>query len=65
MSVAPGRQPSRREAAKVLALAGLHLAVLWALGVAQPVFDLLGRNAAFFVARDPQPVDIVLFWSRS
>ena len=30
---------------------GLRLAALWAFAVAQPLFDLLGRNAEFFVAR--------------
>jgi hypothetical protein len=45
----------------LLAVAGLHLAVLWVLGVAQPLFDLLGDNATFFVVRGSEPVDIVLF----
>ena len=31
--------------------AALHLGGLWALAFAQPLFDLLGRNAQFFVAR--------------
>ena len=31
--------------------AALHLGGLWALAFAQPLFDLLGRNAEFFVAR--------------
>lgn len=39
---------------------GTHLAVLWAVAVAQPTFDLVGRNAEFFVARGNRPVDIVL-----
>src|SRR5687767_872953 len=33
------------------ALRALHLLVLWSLGVAQPVFDLLGSNVEFFAAR--------------
>jgi hypothetical protein len=41
-------------------LRGTHLAVLWAVAVAQPIFDLVGRNAEFFVARGNRPVDIVL-----
>jgi hypothetical protein len=41
--------------------AGLHLAALWALAVAQPVFDLLGENAEFFAVRDSTRWDIVLF----
>src|SRR5215218_6513226 len=41
-------------------LRGTHLAVLWAVAVAQPIFDLVGRNAEFFVARGNRPADIVL-----
>lgn len=59
LSISPA--PSRREPPKVLVVAGVHLAALWALGVAQPIFDLLGHNAEFFVARDSEPIDIVLF----
>ena len=36
-------------------LAGVHLAALWAIAFVQPLFDLLGKNAAFFVARDNTP----------
>ncbi|MGH2996849.1 MAG: hypothetical protein ACRDM9_11095, partial [Gaiellaceae bacterium] len=41
--------------------AGLHLAALWALAVAQPLFDLLGESAEFFAVRDSTRWDIVLF----
>ena len=41
-------------------LRGIHLAVLWAVAGAQPIFDLVGRNAEFFVARGNRPVDIVV-----
>jgi hypothetical protein len=34
-----------------LRLAGLHLPVLWSFAVAQPLFDLLGKNGEFFAAR--------------
>ena len=34
--------------------------VLFNLAVAQPLLDLLGRNAEFFVARGSQPVDVVV-----
>ena len=52
----------RRDAPRELALGGLHLAALWALGVAQPLFDLLGEhNAAFFAVRSSETVDIVMF----
>jgi Sulfatase len=39
--------------------AALHLGGLWALAFAQPLFDLLGRNAQFFVARGSTPGDIL------
>ncbi len=38
----------------------LHLGGLWALAFAQPLFDLLGRNAQFFVARGSTAGDILL-----
>jgi hypothetical protein len=38
----------------------LHLGGLWALAFAQPLFDLLGRNAEFFVARGSTTGDILL-----
>jgi hypothetical protein len=39
--------------------AALHLGGLWALAFAQPLFDLLGRNAQFFVARGSTTGDIL------
>lgn len=44
-----------------LARAGLHLAGLSAFAVAQPLFDLLSRNAEFFAVRGSSRSDIVLF----
>ena len=44
-----------------LRVAGLHLFVLSAFAVAQPLFDLLGRNAEFFGARGSTGLDVVLF----
>ena len=38
-----------------------HLAALWALAFAEPLFDLLGRNADFFVARGNSAGDILVF----
>jgi Sulfatase len=38
-----------------------HLAALWALAFAEPLFDLLGRNADFFVARGNGARDILIF----
>ena len=40
--------------------AALHLGGLWALAFAQPLFDLLGENAQFFVARGSTRGDILL-----
>jgi hypothetical protein len=40
---------------------GAHLAVLWALAVAQPLFDLLDGNPAFFAMRGSPSGDIVAF----
>jgi hypothetical protein len=39
----------------------VHIAVLWTLAVAQPLFDLLGRNPEFFATRGSPPGDIVAF----
>lgn len=41
--------------------AALHLMTLSAVAVAQPLFDLFGDNAQFFVARGSEPMDIVTF----
>lgn len=50
----PGRWPS-------LPLAFIHLAALWSIAFVQPLFDLLGRNAGFFVARDNTAGDVLIF----
>jgi len=42
-------------------LAGLHLLVLWSFAVAQPLFDLLGKNGEFFAARGSTRWDAVAF----
>ncbi|MEA2625333.1 MAG: hypothetical protein QOD06_1378 [Candidatus Binatota bacterium] len=39
----------------------VHLLVLWGFAVAQPLYDLLGHNAEFFVAHDSSPVDLLAF----
>ena len=41
--------------------ASLHLAVLFGFAVAQPLYDLLGDNPAFFVYRRFGAVELVLF----
>jgi hypothetical protein len=40
---------------------GLHIAVLWALAVAQPLFHLFGRNPEFFATHGSPPREIVAF----
>ena len=52
-AAAPGR-PS-------LLVGSGHLAALWALAFAEPLFDLLGRNPDFFVARGNGAADILVF----
>ncbi len=52
--------PGEREG-QALCLNGLHLLALWAFALVQPLFDLLGRNADFFVARGSESGDIVAF----
>ena len=41
-------------------LGGAHLAVLWALGFAQPLFEILSASPEFFVARGNTRGDIVV-----
>ena len=40
---------------------GIHIAVLSSLAIAQPLFDLLGKNATFFSAHNLTSAQIVLF----
>ena len=44
-----------------LAKNALHLTVLWAFAVAQPLFDLLGKTPEFFVVRGSTGGDVVVF----
>ncbi|MGH3103837.1 MAG: sulfatase-like hydrolase/transferase [Gaiellaceae bacterium] len=55
----PGREPdgTLREALRN----GVHLAALSALALAQPLFDILGRNPTFFAVRGSSSLEIVLF----
>jgi hypothetical protein len=52
-----------REKGRFLAAArgGAHLAALCALAFAQPLFDILGKNPAFFAVRGSSRGEIVLF----
>jgi hypothetical protein len=53
--------PRRWTQAPPLRLAGLHLLVLSSFAIAQPLFDLLGKNGEFFAARGSTRWDVVLF----
>lgn len=55
-----GRQLLNR-ARHPLVQRAFHLLALWALAVAQPVLDLLGRNAEFFAVRGSSAGEVVLF----
>jgi hypothetical protein len=63
----PERPSPRQRGARALSgtrsvlVSGLHLAVLSAFALAQPLFDLLGRNAEFFAVRDSTRWDVVAF----
>ena len=59
-STRPGRGCERPGAARDrVPASALHLGALWALAFAQPLLDLLGRNAEFFVARGSTRGDIL------
>jgi hypothetical protein len=55
----PAPKPESR--VRQLARDGAHLAVLSALAFAQPIFDILGKNPAFFAVRGSSSGEIVLF----
>ena len=40
-------------------LAALHMASLWCIAVAQPLFDVLRRSPEFFVAHDAGPMELL------
>jgi hypothetical protein len=44
-----------------LLLGAAHLGALWAFAFVQPLLDLLGKNADFWVARSNTPGDILIF----
>ncbi|MBW2416223.1 MAG: hypothetical protein JRG76_17120, partial [Deltaproteobacteria bacterium] len=39
----------------------LHVLVLFAFAVAQPLYDLLGRHPQFFVSRGSEAADVAVF----
>ena len=59
------RQPAPRRHAQFqgppgAATAALHVSALWAIAVAQPLFDLLARSPEFFTAHRAEGADILL-----
>ena len=48
------------ERRRALAVGGVHLFVLSAFALAQPLFDILGRTPEFFVVRGSRTLDIVV-----
>ena len=42
-----------------IGLGALHVAGLWALAVAQPLYDVVSRSPEFFVAHDARPAHLV------
>ncbi len=54
---APGRRTRLREPAT----RGAHLLAACGFALAQPLFDILGKNAEFFAVRGSPPLDIVAF----
>jgi hypothetical protein len=57
-----GPAPERgRKRERPLLWATLHLGALWALAVAQPLFDMIRKNPDFLAARGMRGVDVVLF----
>ncbi len=59
-AAAPGQRAGGGVAREAL-WAYLNFAVLWTFAVAQPLFDLLKDNAAFFAARGSSGPDVVSF----
>ncbi len=47
--------------AQPLPIAALHIAVLTSFALAQPIFDLIGRNGEFLAARGSTRWDVVVF----
>lgn len=52
---------SRRIEPRGVAICAVHLAVLSAFAIAQPLFDLLSRQPEFFAARGSEGLDIIVF----
>src|SRR5215212_2422864 len=59
--MAPDRTLARLSSTRSLALSWLHLAVLWSLAFAKPLFDVLADSPEFFVARGNTRGDILIF----
>jgi hypothetical protein len=61
----PGRERVRETLSgaslRELLIGGAHLGALWAFAFVQPLLDLLGKNADFWVARSNTAGDILIF----
>jgi hypothetical protein len=55
------RETLSGDSLRELMLGGAHLGALWAFAFAQPLLDLLGKNADFWVARSNTSGDILIF----
>jgi hypothetical protein len=55
------RPATRRLTVREALRSGAHLAVLSSLALAQPLFDILGKNAEFFAVRGSTSREIVVF----
>src|SRR5215212_4259611 len=56
------RHPGREDGLlRTISRRGAHLAALCALAFTQPLFDILGKNPAFFAVRGSSSSEIVLF----
>jgi sulfatase-like protein len=54
-------EPEGKGVRRPLLVAGLHLAALWSVAVAEPLFDLMHKNPDFLAARGMDGRDIVIF----
>lgn len=54
-------KPARNPKHPSTVLAAAHVTALWAIAIGQPLFDLLGRNPDFFVARGNTWAQVISF----
>ena len=54
-------EPSQRPRSRPLWIDTLHVFALSGIAVAQPLFDIIQKNATFFIAHGTDPLGVVLF----